>query len=37
MLVAEQTRFSASGQIDHAWSCDHCGNEFLTSIQLWRR
>ncbi len=37
LLVAEESRFSANGRIDHAWSCDDCGNEFLTSIRLWRR
>ena len=34
LLVAEDSRFSANGQIDHAWSCDDCGKEFLTSIRL---
>jgi predicted RNA-binding Zn-ribbon protein involved in translation (DUF1610 family) len=37
LLVAEESWFSASGQIDHAWSCDDCGNKFLTSIRLLRR
>lgn len=37
LLVAEETRFNASGRIDHDWSCDTCGNEFGTSIRLWRR
>lgn len=36
LLVAEESWFSASGRIDHAWSCDDCGKEFLTSIGLWR-
>jgi predicted RNA-binding Zn-ribbon protein involved in translation (DUF1610 family) len=34
LLVAEESWFSANGRIDHAWSCDDCGNEFLTSIRL---
>lgn len=35
LLVAEESLFDVSGRIDHAWSCD-CGNEFVTSICLWR-
>jgi predicted RNA-binding Zn-ribbon protein involved in translation (DUF1610 family) len=34
LLVAEESRFNARGRIDHAWSCDDCGNEFVTSIRL---
>jgi transposase-like protein len=37
LLVAEESRFNSSGRIDHAWSCDDCGNEFVTSIRVWRR
>jgi predicted RNA-binding Zn-ribbon protein involved in translation (DUF1610 family) len=37
LLVAEESRFNASGRIDHTWSCDECGNLFVTSIRLWRR
>jgi transposase-like protein len=37
LLVAEESWFSASGRIEHAWSCDDCSYEFLTSIRLWRR
>jgi len=37
LLIAEQSRFSAAGRIDHDWSCDHCGNEFGTSIRLRQR
>ena len=37
VLVAEQSRFSAAGRIDHSWSCDDCGNAFVTTIRLWRR
>lgn len=36
-LVAEESRFSATGRIDHDWSCDDCGHAFMTSIRLWRR
>ena len=41
LLVAEESRFNANtctamGRIDHDWSCDDCGNEFVTSIRLWR-
>jgi len=25
------------GRIDQDWSCDHCGNEFATSIRVHRR
>jgi len=37
LLVAEESRFNARGRIDHTWSCDDCGNLFVTSIRLWRR
>ncbi len=37
LLFAEDSRFNATGRIDHAWSCDDCGTEFVTSIRLWRR
>ena len=37
VLVAEESRFNARGRIDHAWSCDDCGNDFVTSIRLWPR
>jgi RNase P subunit RPR2 len=37
LLVAEESRFNVDGQIDHAWSCDDCGQAFVTSIRLWRR
>lgn len=36
LLVAEESRFSARGRIDHDWSCDTCGHEFATSIRLFR-
>ena len=34
LLIAEESRFNIRGRIDHAWSCDDCGNEFMTSIRL---
>jgi RNase P subunit RPR2 len=34
LLMAEESRFNIRGRIDHVWSCDECGNEFATSIQL---
>jgi ribosomal protein S27AE len=37
LLVAEESRFSAAGRVEHVWSCDDCGNAFVTSIRLWRR
>ena len=37
LLIAEESRFNLRGRIDHAWSCDDCGTEFVTSIRLWRR
>jgi len=42
VLIAEESRFDASafnavGRIDHDWSCDDCGNRFVTSIRLSAR
>ena len=37
LLIAEGSRFDASGHIDHDWCCDNCGNEFGTSIRVWPR
>jgi len=36
LLVAEESRFNARGRVYHTWSCDDCGNAFVTSIRLWR-
>jgi predicted RNA-binding Zn-ribbon protein involved in translation (DUF1610 family) len=36
LLVAEESRFSTGGRIDHAWLCDDCGHAFGTSIKLAR-
>jgi len=37
LLVAEESEFSPAGHIRHAWSCDECDHEFVTSIALWPR
>jgi DNA-directed RNA polymerase subunit RPC12/RpoP len=37
LLVAEESRFNARGHVDHDWSCDDCGHQFVTSVRLWRR
>jgi ribosomal protein S27AE len=34
VFVAEQSAFNLNGGIRHAWSCDDCGNEFVTSIRV---
>ncbi len=34
LLIAEESRFNVRGRIDHVWSCDECGNGFVTSIRL---
>jgi ribosomal protein S27AE len=34
VLIAEHSRLNASGHIDHLWSCDECGNEFVTTVRL---
>lgn len=37
LLVAEQSAFGLTGCIHHAWSCDDCGTEFVTSIGVLPR
>jgi RNase P subunit RPR2 len=37
VLVAEESRFDGSGRIDHDWSCDDCGNRFVTSVLILPR
>lgn len=37
LLVAEQSAFNPTGRIHHAWSCDDCGTEFVTSISVLPR
>lgn len=34
LFVAEESRFNGRGRIDHDWSCDDCGHEFVTSVWL---
>lgn len=35
LLIAEESAFNLRGRIRHAWSCDDCSYEFVTSITLW--
>ena len=37
LLIAEASAFNLTGRIRHAWSCDECAHEFVTSITLWPR
>ncbi len=37
LLIAELSEFNLKGRIRHAWSCDDCAHEFVTSITLWPR
>jgi transposase-like protein len=37
LLIAEESAFNLRGRIRHAWSCDDCAHEFVTSITLWPR
>jgi hypothetical protein len=37
LLIAEESEFNDKGQIRHAWACDDCAHEFVTSIALWPR
>jgi len=37
LLVAEQSAFNPNGRIRHTWSCDDCGNEFVTSVRVFPR
>ena len=34
LLIAEESAFNLRGRIRHAWSCDDCAHEFVTSIRL---
>jgi RNase P subunit RPR2 len=34
LLIAEQSKFNLKGRICHAWACDDCAHEFVTSIVL---
>jgi predicted RNA-binding Zn-ribbon protein involved in translation (DUF1610 family) len=33
-LVPEQSEFAGEGVIHHVWSCDACGHEFRTVVDL---
>ncbi len=37
LLIAEESEFNLKGHIRHAWSCDDCAHQFVTSITLWPR
>lgn len=37
LLVAEHSAFSLNGGVRHNWSCDDCGNEFVTSVRVLPR
>jgi ribosomal protein S27AE len=37
LLVAEESAFNPNGRIRHTWSCDACGNEFVTSVRVLPR
>jgi hypothetical protein len=37
LLVAEQSAFNLNGRIRHTWTCDDCGNEFVTSVRVLPR
>jgi ribosomal protein S27AE len=34
LFAAERSAFNPNGRIRHTWSCDACGNEFVTSITV---
>jgi hypothetical protein len=36
LLMAEQSEFNHRGRIRHAWVCDDCAHQFVTSIALPR-
>ena len=37
LLIAEESAFNLRGRIRHAWACDECSHQFVTSIPLWPR
>jgi ribosomal protein S27AE len=37
LLIAEESEFNLNGRIRHAWSCDECAHQFVTSITVWPR
>lgn len=34
VLMAERSAFGPYGCIRHAWSCDECAHEFVTSVRV---
>jgi len=34
LFMAEASHFTGDGCIEHAWSCDCCGHDFVTSVRL---
>jgi RNase P subunit RPR2 len=34
LLIAEESEFNHKGRIRHAWTCDDCAHQFVTSITL---
>jgi hypothetical protein len=34
LLIAEESAFNLKGRIRHAWSCDDCAHEFVTSVAV---
>jgi transposase-like protein len=36
LLMAEESEFNHRGRIRHAWVCDDCAHQFVTSIALPR-
>ena len=36
LLMAEEFEFNFKGKIRHAWVCDECTHQFVTSIALPR-
>jgi len=35
-LAPDRSEFVGEGLIHHTWSCDACGHEFLTTVELNR-
>jgi hypothetical protein len=34
LLAAEASALVARGHVRHSWSCDNCGHDFVTAVQL---
>ena len=37
LLMADESQFNLRGRIRHAWTCDDCAHEFVTSIRVYPR